>query len=283
MQQKVTEGLTSQEVQETLLKWGPNEVPERSVRPWVTFAWKFWGLSACGLAMPALAYDSNTVNVQPLGEITVTYATLPSSIQLSVSWNGGAYGTATTFQTTGHAAGDTYLLAGQYAPGSTLTSGLYPWLFKVTANSTNLYFGSDYPVVANDSSAFGAGWSLSGLDQLYVAADGNIMWSFGANASPAVKSAVASLGASMPYRHPVGVTISILWWGIYVGCFGMCLGAALGAFVERVRARLSERSDQSDYPQPTRGTVSPDRKTGPVSGAQSITKQHVSSTLTHSR
>jgi hypothetical protein len=36
------------------------------------------------------------------------------------------------------------------------------------------------------------------------------------------------LGASMPYRHPVGVTISLLWWGFYLGCFGACLGAGVG-------------------------------------------------------
>jgi hypothetical protein len=26
-------------------------------------------------------------------------------------------------------------------------------------------------------------------------------------------------GASMPYQHPVGVAISILWWGIFFGCW----------------------------------------------------------------
>src|SRR6516162_2974831 len=50
------------------------------------------------------------------------------------------------------------------------------------------------------------------------------------------------LGAYMPYRHPVGVTISVLWWGIYAGCFGIWGGSALGALAERVRALLSEGS-----------------------------------------
>jgi len=39
------------------------------------------------------------------------------------------------------------------------------------------------------------------------------------------------LGASMPYRHPVGVTISILWWGIYLGCLGASIGAGIGGLV----------------------------------------------------
>jgi hypothetical protein len=38
------------------------------------------------------------------------------------------------------------------------------------------------------------------------------------------------LGARMPYRHPVGVSLSILWWGIYLGCFGASIGASVGAW-----------------------------------------------------
>jgi hypothetical protein len=33
------------------------------------------------------------------------------------------------------------------------------------------------------------------------------------------------LGACMPYHHPVGIAISVIWWGIYLGCFGASLGA----------------------------------------------------------
>jgi hypothetical protein len=40
------------------------------------------------------------------------------------------------------------------------------------------------------------------------------------------------LGASMPYEHPVGVAVSILWWGIYAGCFGLCVGALLGLWAD---------------------------------------------------
>jgi hypothetical protein len=36
------------------------------------------------------------------------------------------------------------------------------------------------------------------------------------------------LGACMPYRHPVGVAISVFWWGIYLGCIGAWLGAMFG-------------------------------------------------------
>jgi formyltetrahydrofolate deformylase len=36
------------------------------------------------------------------------------------------------------------------------------------------------------------------------------------------------IGAAMPYRHPVGVAISVIWWGFYCGCFGASVGALIG-------------------------------------------------------
>jgi hypothetical protein len=41
------------------------------------------------------------------------------------------------------------------------------------------------------------------------------------------------LGACMPYHHPVGVAISVIWWGIYFGCFGASLGALVGLFTDK--------------------------------------------------
>jgi hypothetical protein len=46
-------------------------------------------------------------------------------------------------------------------------------------------------------------------------------------------------GACMPYRHPVAVTISVLWWGVYFGCFGAGIGALLGLWTGRAPASLS--------------------------------------------
>jgi hypothetical protein len=37
------------------------------------------------------------------------------------------------------------------------------------------------------------------------------------------------LGACIGYRHPVAVVISIVWWAVYVGCFGASIGALLGS------------------------------------------------------
>jgi hypothetical protein len=43
----------------------------------------------------------------------------------------------------------------------------------------------------------------------------------------------AVVGACMPYHHPVAVTLSILWWGIYLGCFGASLGAVFALWKNR--------------------------------------------------
>jgi hypothetical protein len=41
------------------------------------------------------------------------------------------------------------------------------------------------------------------------------------------------LGALMPYRHPVAVTISVRCWGVYFGCFRASIGALIGVFTDR--------------------------------------------------
>ena len=40
------------------------------------------------------------------------------------------------------------------------------------------------------------------------------------------------LGALMPYCHPVAVTMSVLWWGLYFGCFGASVGAIVGVVAD---------------------------------------------------
>jgi hypothetical protein len=60
-------------------------------------------------------------------------------------------------------------------------------------------------------------------------------------------TAGAIVGACMPYRHPVAVTISILWWGIYFGCFGAYIGALLGLGKNRT-ASWSERANEGKGP-----------------------------------
>src|SRR5262249_11440739 len=40
-------------------------------------------------------------------------------------------------------------------------------------------------------------------------------------------------GYLMPYHHPVAIAVSVIWWGIYIGCFGASLGALVALFTTR--------------------------------------------------
>ena len=51
------------------------------------------------------------------------------------------------------------------------------------------------------------------------------------------------LGICLPYRHPVAVTLSVLWWGIYLGCFGASIGALLGLWAEQMPAPPAPSDD----------------------------------------
>jgi hypothetical protein len=53
----------------------------------------------------------------------------------------------------------------------------------------------------------------------------------------------AIAGACMPYRHPVAVTISILWWGIFFECFGASIGALFGSWRHSTLTLSEKRSN----------------------------------------
>jgi hypothetical protein len=50
------------------------------------------------------------------------------------------------------------------------------------------------------------------------------------------------LGVCLPYHNPVAVTISALWWGVYLGCLGASIGGILGAWSEDTSTKQQERS-----------------------------------------
>ena len=54
------------------------------------------------------------------------------------------------------------------------------------------------------------------------------------------------LGGCMPYTHAVAIAISMIWWGIYIGCFGASLGALLGLLT--YGAPSSERTEAVGHP-----------------------------------
>ena len=43
------------------------------------------------------------------------------------------------------------------------------------------------------------------------------------------------VGLALPHERPVGVAVSALWWGTYLGCFGASIGALFGLLAEHLR------------------------------------------------
>jgi hypothetical protein len=54
------------------------------------------------------------------------------------------------------------------------------------------------------------------------------------------------LGYCLPYRHPVGVAVSVLWWGLYLGCFGAGVGALVGLITKRAPVLPPQGPDDDD-------------------------------------
>jgi hypothetical protein len=55
------------------------------------------------------------------------------------------------------------------------------------------------------------------------------------------------LGVFMPYRHPVSLTFSMFWWGIWLGFMGAYIGACVGElfFGRRAYSVLEDRSSST--------------------------------------
>src|SRR5207248_10344189 len=126
------------------------------------------------------------VKPRPIIETTLSSdpgGAVPSNISVQLTWNNGTPQTAVNFSTTGHSAGDVYLLDAQVASAVTST-GAYPWSITITAtvsgNPINrTVSGTAYVVVSPSTNPLLVGWSIAGVDQL-VTISGGIMWVYGA-------------------------------------------------------------------------------------------------------
>ncbi len=127
----------------------------------------------------ALVYNGATITQTLMVQATLPISSslgVPTSIVATLTVDGTAQ-SPVTFSTTGHLAGDTYLLALQ-APVS--GTGLHTWEIDFQVNlsgGTILYETSSGSAIYVDqsSSVFGAGWGLQGLDQLYLVS-GGVLW-----------------------------------------------------------------------------------------------------------
>jgi len=137
---------------------------------------------------PALVYNEEIVNPRPIIEATLDSdpsGSVPTNISVQLTWNNGTPQTAVNFATTGHSAGDVYLLAAQVSSAVVTSTGAYPWSLTVIATFsggppvTRNLSGTAYVVVSPTNDPFLKGWSLAGFDQL-VPVSGGIMYVYGA-------------------------------------------------------------------------------------------------------
>ena len=129
-----------------------------------------------------LVYNSAEVSVKPTVQATlqtVNNAALPTTVSAALTWN-GTLGATYTYNTTGATKGDLLTLAIQ-EPTTVTSTGAYPWSLTVVENYgtpvTLTQSGTAY-VVTEDGSAFGAGWSLGGVNQI-VSVSGGVMMVYG--------------------------------------------------------------------------------------------------------
>ncbi len=125
---------------------------------------------------PALVYHSSSVSQKPVIQVSVPTDTanpLPANITMVLDFNGTAAPTV-VYSTTGMGRGDVLTMALQASQSITTTNRYgYSVLVQVAGVADQNVTGSVF-VVAQDTSAFGAGWGLSGVDRLVsIASDAN--------------------------------------------------------------------------------------------------------------
>ena len=117
---------------------------------------------------PALVYHSAYVSDKPFVQVAVptpNNASLPSTISLGLTFDGTTAATV-TYSTTGFSPGDV-LTETLQASSAITTTGRYDYSVLVHVPGQTDYTVSGYTfVAAEDSSVYGAGWGLSGVDKL---------------------------------------------------------------------------------------------------------------------
>jgi RHS repeat-associated protein len=136
----------------------------------------------------SLLYSAYTANERPIVQAifqTDPNGSVPTSLAAQLTWSGTAQATV-TYSTTGHSAGDTYLLDLQAANAVNAT-GAYLWSVEVKATysggatTDRTLTGASY-VVGNTGASLGyIGWTLSSISRLVPVTTGvsGVMWVYG--------------------------------------------------------------------------------------------------------
>jgi RHS repeat-associated protein len=149
-----------------------------------------------------LVYNSNETNSKPVISVAVqtdNSVALSAHATVTLTFNGVTQ-SSQTYSLSGDSAGD-LLTFSQQVSSAVSSSGHYNWSMQISfdyASPVTVTVTGTYDVVVEDSSAFGAGWSLSGVDKLDVLS-GGILREYGSGGS-----AYYANNGSGGYNSPAG-------------------------------------------------------------------------------
>ncbi len=123
---------------------------------------------------PELVYNSDSVDIHPIVSAVLQSSNseaLPSTMTGTLIWDTGGTPTTTTFSydVPASASPGDVLSLGVQTTATVTTAGAYGWELQISSNSGTLTATSMAYEVPEDSSPFGAGWTFSNTDQLYLA------------------------------------------------------------------------------------------------------------------
>ena len=153
----------------------------------------------------ALTYDSLTADPRPI--IVVNHVidgsqAVPTTVNATLTFNGTA-GTTWYYNTSQFTPGDVQQI-GLQANATSLSTGRYSYSAQVvderSTNTTTTYSGTA-TVINQDTSAFGDGWTLAGLEQI-TSASGGVILSLGEGGQSLWFSGSPSVGGN--YTTPAG-------------------------------------------------------------------------------
>ncbi|HEY7898690.1 MAG TPA: hypothetical protein VIC03_09800, partial [Gemmatimonadaceae bacterium] len=132
---------------------------------------------------PILLYSSQTAHVAPYVPANVllqSFATTPTGLTGTLTINGGTPCNE-SWSTSGWAPGATRRIVATCGDLA-LTTGVYPYTLSLTATFTGggtmvESMSGSLIIVNRSASAFGAGWWIAGLEQIYFPSDGSLrLW-----------------------------------------------------------------------------------------------------------
>ena len=125
----------------------------------------------------SLTYDSIAANPEPIIVVENTIgATVPSQVSAQLTFNGGTPLTTYYYSTSGYNTGDVQQIAVQATNATALATGRYTYSIPVTdIGSTPTTITGSTTLLNYSGNAFGAGWTLQGLEQIIPETGGVIL------------------------------------------------------------------------------------------------------------